>query len=158
MQKLKAVFEKHKDRVFTVALVCLEGDRAAAEDAAQEVFVRLASRLWQFRGEAKLTTWLHRVTVNICRDELRRRKRSEKQLPHPEPPPADAFIARRELHEAIESLPESLRAPILLRYFQDLSYEEIAARLGCPSGTVATRLHRGLKLLAKYLGEEETEA
>ena len=85
MQKLKAVFEKHKDRVFTVALVCLEGDRAAAEDAAQEVFVRLAGRLWQFRGEARLTIWLHRVTVNICRDELRRRKRSEKLLSPPEP-------------------------------------------------------------------------
>ncbi|WP_309710983.1 RNA polymerase sigma factor [Armatimonas sp.] len=155
--ELKTVFENHKDRVFTVALVCLEGDRAAAEDAAQEVFVRLAGRLWQFRGEARLTTWLHRVTVNICRDELRRRRRSEKQLPDPEPPPTDSFIARRELHEAIESLPETLRTPILLRYFHELSYDEIATQLGCPTGTVATRLHRGLKQLAKRLGEEETE-
>jgi RNA polymerase sigma-70 factor, ECF subfamily len=94
--EIKTVFEEHKDRVFTVALVCLSGDHAAAEDATQEVFVRLASRLWQFRGEARLTTWLHRVTVNICRDELRRRQRHQKQLPDPEPPHADSFMP----HEA----------------------------------------------------------
>lgn len=95
------------------------------------------------------------MTVNICRDELRRRQRRQKRLLEPEPPPTDSFIARRELHEAIESLPENLRAPILLRYFHELSYDEIAETLDCPTGTVATRLHRGLKRLEKCLGEEE---
>lgn len=151
--ELKTVFETHKDRVFSTALACLDGDRAAAEDAAQEVFVRLASKLGQFRGEARLTTWLHRVTVNVCRDELRRRRRVQRLTPDPAPPLSE-FAPRRELHEALESLPEALRAPLLLRYFEGLSYEEIAAALGCPPGTVATRLHRGLKRLEKYLEEE----
>jgi RNA polymerase sigma-70 factor, ECF subfamily len=150
--ELKTVFDTHKDRVFSTALACLSGDQAAAEDATQEVFVRLSNKLGQFRGEAKLTTWLHRVTVNICRDELRRRRRAQRLLP--EPAAQSEFSARRELHEALESLPEALRAPILLRYFEGLSYDEIADALGCPSGTVATRLHRGLKRLEKYLGEE----
>jgi RNA polymerase sigma-70 factor, ECF subfamily len=153
--ELKSVFDEHKDRVFSVALACLEGDRAAAEDAAQEVFVRLSGRLGQFRGEAALTTWLHRVTVNICRDELRRRRRARRLLASPESDTPQDFTHRRELHEAIESLPESLRAPILLRFFEGLSYEEIAATLSCPAGTVATRLHRGLKRLEKFLGEEQ---
>jgi RNA polymerase sigma-70 factor, ECF subfamily len=153
--ELKTVFDTHKDRVFTTALACLDGDQAAAEDAAQEVFVRLASKLGQFRGEARLTTWLHRVTVNICHDELRRRKRAQRLAPDPLPPsPSPEFAPRRELHEALESLPEALRTPLLLRYFEGLSYDEIAAALGCPPGTVATRLHRGLKRLEKYLGEE----
>ena len=155
--ELKSVFDSHKDRFFSVALACLEGDRAAAEDAAQEVFVRLSSRLGQFRGEARLTTWLHRVTVNICRDELRRRQRAQKLLTLPETTQAEGFTHRRELHEALASLPENLRAPILLRFFEGLSYDEIALTLGCPAGTVATRLHRGLKRLEKYLQEEEPE-
>lgn len=157
---LKSVFDAHKDRVFTVALVCLNGDHAAAEDAAQEVFVRLAGRLGQFRGEAKLSTWLHQVTVNICRDEQRRRQRAQRLTvdtveQQPEVAPSVDFLSRRELHVAIETLPENLRAPVLLRYFEGLSYEEIATVLDCPQGTVATRLHRGLKRLAIYLGEEE---
>ena len=153
---LKSVFDAHKDRVFTVALVCLNGDQAAAEDAAQEVFVRLAGRLGQFRGEARLSTWLHRVTVNICRDEQRRRQRTQKLAREPQHEVASPeFLSRRELHEAIETLPENLRVPILLRFFEGLSYEEIATVLGCPQGTVATRLHRGLKRLATCLGEEE---
>lgn len=151
--ELKTVFDTHKDRVFSTALACLDGDQAAAEDAAQEVFVRLASKLGQFRGEARLTTWLHRVTVNVCHDELRRRRRAQRLTPEPLPT-SQEFAPRRELHEALESLPEALRTPLLLRYFDGLSYDEIAAALGCPPGTVATRLHRGLKRLEKCLGEE----
>ncbi|WP_395143952.1 RNA polymerase sigma factor [Armatimonas sp.] len=94
--------------------------------------------------------------MNICRDEQRRRQRVQRLTVEPQPEVASPdFHSRRELHEAIESLPENLRAPILLRFFEGLSYEEIATVLGCPPGTVATRLHRGLKRLATCLGEEE---
>jgi RNA polymerase sigma-70 factor, ECF subfamily len=152
---LKTLFLRHKDRVYSIALGIL-GDASAAEDATQDLFVRLPERLKGFRGDAALTTFLHKATVNLCYDELRRRKRTNITLPTPENADELAqWIERRELHEALARLPENLRTPIALRYFEDLSYDELAEALKIAPGTVASRLHRGLKLLAKELSENQ---
>ncbi|HIF20430.1 MAG TPA: sigma-70 family RNA polymerase sigma factor [Gemmatimonadetes bacterium] len=71
----RCVFERCKDRVFSVALGFLKGDHAAAEDVTQEVFVKVLRAARTFRHDARLSTWLRRITVNACTDELRRRKR-----------------------------------------------------------------------------------
>lgn len=154
-EALRHLFTHHKDRVYRVALACL-GDTSAAEDITQEVFVTLPERLRGFRSEATLSTFLYRVTVNLCRDELRRRQRAGRPIPTSEPPDALAgVLERRELHTALASLPEELRAPLLLRYFEELSYDEVAETLSLAPGTVASRLHRGLKRLAHLLGERD---
>ena len=71
----RRVFEGYKDRVFSVALGFLKGNHAAAEDVTQEVLVKVLRAAKTFRQDARLSTWLHRITVNACMDELRRRKR-----------------------------------------------------------------------------------
>src|SRR5690242_8636538 len=74
-QAFRALFDAWKDRVYAIAVSALHGDRTAAEDITQEVFVRVFTRIGQFRNEAEFSTWLHRLTVNACIDELRKRKR-----------------------------------------------------------------------------------
>jgi RNA polymerase sigma-70 factor (ECF subfamily) len=116
----------------------------------------------QFRGDSEFTTWLYRLVVNACLDERRRRKRL---LPLPETmamrnpsdkKPQEKQYARREVSEAVQAaiaeLKPKFRLPILLKYIEGLSYEEIATVMGCSKGTVASRLNRGHSQLAKRLG------
>jgi RNA polymerase sigma-70 factor, ECF subfamily len=153
-EAFRGLFELHKDRVYSVALGCLVGDSNAAEDITQEVFLRLATRMDQFRGEAQLATYLHRMTVNLCLDERRRRGRLaslESVLESVSPPPIADCDGIYDVHAAITRLNDSERALVTLRYFEGLGYEEIAQKLGCPAGTVASRLHRTLKKLEGFL-------
>src|SRR5437870_13551603 len=115
----------------------------------------------QFRGDAEFSTWLYRLAVNACMDVARRRKsdeafavRSRHDLTHQSGSQEDDF-ARRELagsvRAAVAALPPKLRIAMLLRYFDDLSYEQMAKALRCSRGTVASRLNRGHKMLADRL-------
>ena len=152
-EALRSLFLCHKDRVYATALGCLHGDTATAEDMTQEVFVKLAERIGQYRSEAAFTTYLHQMTVNTCLNELRRRQRLlplSETLPTTEEP--EGLIETHDLHVALAALPETLRAPLLLRYFEGFSYDEIAETLHCAPGTVASRLHRGIEALGKHLG------
>jgi RNA polymerase sigma-70 factor (ECF subfamily) len=155
------LFEVYKDRVFSIAVYSLGGDRTAAGDVTQQVFLKLMTTITQFRGNSEFTTWLYRLVVNTCIDEQRRRRRF---LPFGDSDPASRMEDRRpqEKHYArleiadsvkvaISELKPKFRLPILLRYIEDLSYEEIADVLGCSKGTVASRLNRGHKALAKRL-------
>jgi RNA polymerase sigma-70 factor (ECF subfamily) len=155
------LFEVYKDRVFSIAVYSLGGDRTAAGDVTQQVFLKLMTTITQFRGNSEFTTWLYRLVVNTCIDEQRRRRRF---LPFGESDPVSRMEDRRpqEKHYArleiadsvkvaISELKPKFRLPILLRYIEDLSYEEIADVLGCSKGTVASRLNRGHKALAKRL-------
>lgn len=158
---LRVLFEEYKDRVYSIALYSSSGDEMAAADVTQQVFLKLMTRIDQFRGDAEFATWLFRMVVNTCRDEYRKQRRF---VPFPEffgkhGPPAEsprARYARKELLErvrsAIDDLKPKLRWPIVLKYMEDLSYEEIAFVLGCSKGTVASRLNRGHKALARRLG------
>jgi len=155
-EALRQLFEAHKDRVYRIALAFFHGDAATAEDVTQEVFVKLAGHIGQFRGEAAISTYLYRLVANACVDEQRRRKRSV-PLAHEEnadaaaPDDHERRARARAVHAAVAGLPPDLRLAVLLRYFDELSYDEMARALGCAPGTVASRLHRGLKQLGRAL-------
>jgi RNA polymerase sigma-70 factor (ECF subfamily) len=152
----RRVFERYKDRVFSIALNFLKGDHAGAQDITQEVFVKVFRAATSFRQDARLSTWLYRITANACMDKLRRRRRIvlfgnvpsqlEEAVNPDEPTEMDP-----ELKAAVARLSPKLRIAVLLRYFDDLSYDEIAEALGVTPGTIASRLNRAHKFLAREL-------
>jgi RNA polymerase sigma-70 factor (ECF subfamily) len=159
-QAFRQLFETHKDRVYSFALRFL-GDESRAADVTQDIFVKLYSRIREFRGDSRFETWLYRVVANACIDDQRRRKRFLPWLGDEHP----SLVSGRNVQEdnaaakqtalavrkAISKLSPVLRVPIVLRYMEGLSYEEIGEVLGIASGTVASRLNRAHKLLAKKL-------
>jgi RNA polymerase sigma-70 factor (ECF subfamily) len=135
------------------------GDRAAAEDMAQEAFVRVYRQLSKWRGEGKFSTWLFAVAINGYRSWLRRRR--PPALPIEKiPEPADssdpmgefegAEEARR-VRDEVRQLPEKYRDALTLFYFHEMNVESAAASLGIPEGTLKSLLHRGRKLLEQKL-------
>jgi RNA polymerase sigma-70 factor (ECF subfamily) len=160
-EAFRLLFETYKDRVFSIAAYSFGGDQAAASDVSQQIFLKLMTTIGQFRGDSAFTTWLYRLVVNACTDEQRKRRRF---LPFGESMPMNRIEDRRpqekdyakleiadSVQAAIKELTPKLRMPILLKYVEGLSYEEIAAVLGCSKGTVASRLNRGHQSLARKL-------
>ena len=161
-EAFRVLFETYKDRVYSVSLYYFKGDEALAHDVTQQVFLRLMTKIGQFRRDAEFTTWLYRLVVNACADEQRRRWRflpfgdgfgmREKSA---EVKSQEERYARVELADcvkaAISDLRPKLRLPILLKYVEGLSYDEMADVLHCSKGTVASRLNRGHKILARRL-------
>lgn len=157
----RLLFENYKDRVFSIAVYSFGGDEAAAGDVTQQTFLKLMTAITQFRGESQFATWLYRLVVNACNDERRRRRRFlslGESMPASrleDRRPQEKHYARVELagsvRAAINELKPKFRLPILLKYIEGLSYEEIAAVMGCSKGTVASRLNRGHKALARRL-------
>lgn len=153
------LYKAHQRRVFSVALNFFGGDRSAAEDVAQQVFLKIYNKLGDFRAAAEFTTWIYRVTVNACIDEQRRTRRFFSienlfGLASARKTPLEAVQKREvadEVQKAIGGLKEKYRLPILLKYSEGLSYEEIAKVLDCSIGTVSSRLNRGHKMLAQKL-------
>lgn len=154
------LFETYKDKVFSIA-VYSSGDRSLAEDVTQQVFLKLFTAIRQFRGDSEFTTWLYRLVVNACLDEGRRRRRllpwgDTVAMRNPgDKKPQEKQYARLEVAEAVRAaigeLKPKFRLPILLKYIEGLSYDEIASVMGCSKGTVASRLNRGHSQLAKRL-------
>ena len=155
------LFEAYKDKVFSIAVYSSGGDRALADDVTQHIFLKLFTAIRQFRGDSEFTTWLYRLVVNACLDERRRRRRllplgEAVAMRNPgEKKPQEKHYARLEVAEAVQAaiaeLKPKFRLPILLKYIEGLSYEEIATVMGCSKGTVASRLNRGHSQLAKRL-------
>ena len=155
------LFETYKDKVFSIAVYSSGGDRSVADDLTQQVFLKLFTAIRQFRGDSEFTTWLYRLVVNACLDERRRRRRllpwgETVAMRNPsEKKPQEKQYARLEVAEAVQAaiaeLKPKFRLPILLKYIEGLSYEEIASVMGCSKGTVASRLNRGHSQLAKRL-------
>lgn len=160
-EAFRMLFETYKDRVFSIACYSFGGDEAAAGDVSQQIFLKLMTSIGQFRGDSAFTTWLYRLVVNACRDEQRKRRRFLTfGLSNPAPKieerrPQEKRYAKLELAESVQAaigeLKPKLRMAILLKYVEDLSYEEIAGVLGCSKGTVASRLNRGHQALARKL-------
>jgi RNA polymerase sigma-70 factor (ECF subfamily) len=158
----RALYEAYKDRVYSIAFYFFHGDRETAGDVTQAVFLKLMREIGRFRGDAAFSTWLYRLVVNACVD---RSRRGRTDTASEDPAVLDGLPARALSHEetfargelatsvqtAIASLPGKLRAAILLRYFDELSYSDMAKALNCSIGTVASRLSRGHRLLAKKL-------
>ena len=160
------LFETYKDKVFSIAVYSSGGDRAVADDVTQQIFLKLFTAIRQFRGDSEFTTWLYRLVVNACLDERRRRKRwlpwgdTDVITHRSEKKPQEQRFERIEVsaavQEAIAELKPKFRLPILLKYIEGLSYEEIASVMNCSKGTVASRLNRGHSQLAKRLAHLKT--
>jgi RNA polymerase sigma-70 factor (ECF subfamily) len=158
---LRALFESYKDRVYSIALYSLGGDEQLAADVTQQVFIKLLTRIGQFRGDSEFATWLYRLVVNTCRDEQRKQRR---WVPLADSGFMTATVKQeqtaeyatkelaRQVQRALGELKPKLRWPLLLRYVEGLSYEEIGKVLGCSKGTVASRLNRGHRALSRKLG------
>jgi RNA polymerase sigma-70 factor (ECF subfamily) len=142
----------HQHRVYGLALRML-ANAAEAQDAAQEVFLRAHRALGEFRGAARLSTWLYAITSRVCLNRLasgerRLERRGDDALvrfadPRPGPDRAlEQGELEEALHRAIAELPEERRIVVLLRDVEGLAYEEIAQALDLPIGTVRSRLHR----------------
>ncbi|HEX9385971.1 MAG TPA: RNA polymerase sigma factor [Anaerolineales bacterium] len=155
------LFEQYKNLVYKTAYLML-GESTEAEDALQEIFVQVYKSLSGFNpSKAAFTTWLHRVTFNYCLNHIR--KKHPLTLPLEELAPVfqsefpSAQLAEEEtLQQAIGKLTDKQRAVVILRYFWDLPYAEIAQILDVPLGTVKSRIDLALKTLRKVLEEQES--
>ena len=158
----RLLFETYQDRVYSISLYYFKGDEAHARDVTQQVFLKLMTRIEQFRGGAEFTTWLYRLVANACMDEQRKLRRflpfgdgAEMKRKASTKSSEEERYARVEMADsvraAIQELRPKLRLPILLKYVEGLSYEEMAEVLDCSKGTVASRLNRGHKILARRL-------
>jgi len=159
------LFGRHRDRLWAVALRTT-GDPEEAADALQDALVSAFRRAGSYRGDAAVTTWLHRIVVNACLDRLRRRKvRSADSLPddleeyagrgslststsqsHAVVDPVAGVIAseqRSAVLAALETLPSDQKAALVLVDMEGYSVQETAAILGCATGTVKSRCSRG---------------
>ena len=175
-EAFRALVVRHQRRVYAVALGIVK-DRDLAWDVSQEAFVRVHRGLADFKGESSFSTWVLRITTHIAIDQVRRERTSRKESVDQvregdlegagdgilatslgADPQANAL--RRELlskiQEALGALPAQLRTTLVLRELEGLSYEELAARLGIPKGTVMSRLFHARKkmqaLLRDYAG------
>ena len=154
-----AIMRQHEDRVFSVCLR-ITGDRDLALDATQETFLTVFRKAGQFKGDAALGTWIYRIAVNTCYDQLRRAKRRKTDpIPdHLDPVDVtaesaiDSAALRPEIRAALDGLPADFRAAIVLSDIEGMSMSEVAHVLGVPAGTVKSRLYRGRRLLAEHLG------
>jgi RNA polymerase sigma-70 factor, ECF subfamily len=143
------------------------GREEDARDVAQETFLRAFRALKGFKGQAKFSSWLYRITLNLCRDWIRREKRTPIAVAPEgvdlvelagEETPAESIedlIARRQLGRAVSKamalLPEDQRTAIILKEYHGLTFQEIADMLDCPLSTVKTRLYQGLSVVRKQL-------
>ena len=167
----RELIETHRDRVFNITFRML-GNRADAEDIAQEVFITVFKTIDSFREEAKFSTWLYRVTVNHCKNRIKYRARRHDQhrdelteatatdgvngviaAPGPNAPDHALQGAQMEklMQDAIAQLDEEHREVVVLRDIEDLSIEEICEITSLPDGTVKSRLHRARLALRKKL-------
>jgi RNA polymerase sigma factor (sigma-70 family) len=157
---------RYQDPVYGMAARFV-GAGADAEDVAQEVFLKVFRGLAGFKGEAKFSTWLYRVTFNLCADWLRRNRKPGRRAAGIDEAGEvrDGRVdlegslleseEKERVNRALASLDERYRSVIVLLYYQKLPYEEIATILGVPVKTVETRLYRARKILRKAIEEEE---
>ncbi|HXX68702.1 MAG TPA: sigma-70 family RNA polymerase sigma factor [Polyangiaceae bacterium] len=179
-QAFNALVRTYEGRIFGLMLRMI-GNRAEAEDLAQEVFVQVFKAIGSFRGESKLSTWIYRIAINLCKNRSKylrvRHAGDEEQLDsmdervdptHPHRPTVadiarpDDMVEGREVERivrrAIFELEPSFRECLVLRDIEDLSYDEIGAITGLPEGTVKSRIHRARgqlkEIVERDLGEK----
>ena len=159
----EALFHRYKDMVFRTSLLMV-GDEHRAEDMLQETFVKVYKSKDKFKGdESGFRQWLYRITINICIDNHRREPTSSLSLEEMSErgfEPAETgsayakFEERDEVWQTMKSLDSKHRLIVILRYFHELSYEEIAQILDIPVGTVKSRLNTATKTLRQALVNE----
>jgi len=143
------------------------GREEDARDVCQETFLRAFRALGGFKGQAKFSSWLYRITLNLCRDWIRRERRQPlAQTPEgvdlvelageaEDTDSVEELVARKEIGAAVSKamalLPEEQRTAIVLKEYHGLTFQEIADMLDCPLSTVKTRLYQGLTVLRRQL-------
>jgi RNA polymerase sigma-70 factor, ECF subfamily len=156
--------------IFALAYRTL-GREEDARDVTQETFLRAFRALPGFKGDAKFSSWLYRIALNLCRDWIRKQRRTP-VVAMPEGVEIDQ-LAERQGHEtatvedlaaraelsrgvaaAMEHLPTEQRTAILLKEYHGLTFQEIADMMNCPLSTAKTRVYQGLTLLRKHLAEQ----
>lgn len=154
---------KHKEKVRNLVYLTL-GDVDYVDDISQDVFISVYHKLKEFRFESKFTTWLYRITVNKCRDYLRKKRvRSifvEMKDIHYErgvKSNADSIDIPNLVRKAISKLPEKLKTPLVMRDIDGFSYQEIADKLECEVGTVKSRIFRARESLKVLLAPYQQE-
>jgi RNA polymerase sigma-70 factor (ECF subfamily) len=172
---LEQLVASQQHYVYSVAMSVLHNPDDAA-DLAQEAFVRLFRSLKQYNGESRFTTWLYRMVINLCRDELRRRKRQVQQvLPSNDPaeddrdpvtlvrdesPEADppSVLAHKELSTALRDVISQLETPyrlsLTMLYFEDMKYQDIADAMQIPLNTLKSHIRRGKERMAELIAAQ----
>jgi RNA polymerase sigma factor (sigma-70 family) len=152
------LYRRHADRVFGLCWRLCDGDRAKAEQATQDAFVRAWEKLDSFRGEAQFGTWLHRITVNVVLGDRRLLQRwttfEDAEAAGPQPAlsvqPPDHGLSR-DLEHALAKLPKGARTVLWLHDVEGYLHEEIATLTGIAVGTSKAQLHRARKLMKEHL-------
>lgn len=154
------LIDRHLDDACRLATVIFGGDRMEAEDAVQEAAVRAWRHFGDLRDEERFAAWFTRIVVNACRDRLRSQRVhviDPAALDTAVPDHSRSIDETDALVQAIRALPADQRIVVALRYFDDCSLEEIAARTGERTGTVKSRLHYGLRALRAALDADARE-
>jgi RNA polymerase sigma-70 factor (ECF subfamily) len=164
---LQSLVADHYARIHRAALV-MTGNVWEADDLAQEVFLQALRSLRRFQGQCRVETWLYAILIRQHRRYLRARQRRQRRLvrwftwawaPPPGEPPEGAMELdewRQSVWRRVAELPEPQQHAMVLRYSEELSYDEIAQALGCPIGTVKSRLHSALAALRQAFNGETT--
>jgi RNA polymerase sigma-70 factor (ECF subfamily) len=155
------IFEQYKNLVYKTAYLMLDNPHEA-EDALQEIFVKVYRSLGTYQpSKATFSTWLYRITVNHCLNQKRKPSFATETLEDSrlasQPPHTleDHFADEQAIQQALNRLSAKLRAVIVLRYYHDLAYAEIAQILEIPLGTVQSRLNQGMKQIQHALQAEQ---
>lgn len=155
---------KYQGKIYNLCCYMLH-DPDTAQDAAQETFLKAYSRLNDFRGECAFYSWLYRIAVNTCLDEKRKSHEathsmettpSVEDIPSSEPSAERLYQSKetgRAIQAALQKLPDGLRAAIILKEMEGLSYDEIGDTLAISVGTVKSRISRAREELRRLLGE-----
>ena len=177
MVAFEALVGRHRDKVYARAYSMLRNEEEAV-DLSQEAWVKAWQRLEQFQGDSSFLTWITRITINLCLDQIRRNKRRrtesieqldedlggvERQMPVITTNPTEGLEKgelRKKIDEALEKLSKEHRMVLVLHEFEDLEYKEIAKRMECSIGTVMSRLfyarRKMASLMAAYKRDELT--
>ena len=167
-EDFRSLLAAYQDKVYNQAFRMM-GNREEAEEATQDVFLRIHRSLDEFRGESKLSSWIFRITANVCISRLRRKqlkivsldepvasvdKTAAEVIPDDQPDPGRQYESQEmaeTVRDQVRRLPPDWAQAISLHHFQGMSYEEVAEAMGIPRATVATYILRGRRQLAKQL-------
>jgi len=155
------LLKRHKEKVRNIIYITLS-NTDGVDDIAQEVFITVYRHLKSFRFESQFTTWLYRIIINKCKDHLRKKNIRSIFLPLKDEEPVFDSInedtdIKHIVRNAIETLPDKLRIPLVLKDLEGFSYQEIADTMECEIGTVKSRIFRAREALKKILKPLEKE-
>lgn len=169
VESFEKLIEKYQKKIYNIALRMVNNPDDASE-LAQEVLVKIFRSIKDFKEESSISTWIYRITTNVCLDQLRRMKNKKTisideslkigdndvsmQFPDNSPTPSEAYEKKeiqRVVGEAIMKLPEDQRLVVIMKDIQGFKYDEIAEYVKCPEGTVKSRINRARHALKEIL-------